>query len=107
MKTPDFRLDGRVAVITGASRGLGKAMAFAMGAAGAKVAINYAHSQETAERTFDEFRAAGYKGMLVRANVTDESEVDGMITSRGDAWQRGHCGDQRNARSAAQADRAI
>jgi len=80
MKTPDFRLDGRVAVITGASRGLGKAMAFAMGAAGAKVAINYAHSQETAERTFEEFRAAGYQGMLVRANVIDEAEVDGMIT---------------------------
>ncbi|RLS51443.1 MAG: SDR family NAD(P)-dependent oxidoreductase, partial [Planctomycetota bacterium] len=80
MKTPDFRLDGRVAVITGASRGLGKAMAFAMGAAGAKVAINYARSQETAERTFDEYCAAGYKGMLVRANVIDEAEVDGMIT---------------------------
>jgi 3-oxoacyl-[acyl-carrier protein] reductase len=80
MKTPDFRLDGRVAVITGASRGLGKAMAFAMGAAGAKVAINYARSQETAERTFDEYCAAGYKGMLVRANVIDEAEVDGMIS---------------------------
>lgn len=79
MKTPNFRLDGRVALVTGASRGLGKAMAFAMGAAGAKVAINYARSQENAEQTFAEFCAAGYEGMLVRADVTDEAEVDRMV----------------------------
>ena len=80
MKTPDFRLDGRVALVTGASRGLGKAMAFALGKAGAKVAINYANSHEHAQRTFREFTDAGLQGMLVRANVIDEAEVDRMVT---------------------------
>ena len=80
MKTPDFRLDGRVALVTGASRGLGKAMAFALGKAGAKVAINYANSHEHAQRTFHEFTDAGLQGILVRANVIDEAEVDRMVT---------------------------
>ena len=80
MKTPDFRLDGRVALVTGASRGLGKAMAFALGKAGAKVVINYANSHEHAQRTFHEFTDAGLQGMLVRANVIDEAEVDRMVT---------------------------
>ena len=80
MKTPDFKLDGRVALITGASRGLGKAMAFGLARAGAKVAINYANSHEHADRTFREFREAGLHGMLVRADVTDEGEVDRMCT---------------------------
>jgi 3-oxoacyl-[acyl-carrier protein] reductase len=80
MKTPDFRLGGRVALVTGASRGLGKAMAFALGKAGAKVAINYANSHEHAQRTFREFTDAGLQGMLVRANVIDEAEVERMVT---------------------------
>lgn len=79
MQTPDFKLDGRVALVTGASRGLGKAMAFGLARAGAKVALNYANNQATAEATFAEFTAAGLKGMLVRANVIDETEVDRMV----------------------------
>ena len=43
MQAPNFRLDGKVALVTGSSKGLGKAMAFALGAAGAKVAFNYAN----------------------------------------------------------------
>ena len=80
MKTPDFRLDGRVALVTGASKGLGKAMAFGLGRAGARVAINYANSHEHADRTFREFRDAGLQGMLVRADVTDEAEVARMCS---------------------------
>ena len=80
MITPDFSLHGRVALITGASRGLGKAMAFGLARAGAKVAINYANSREHADRTFREIRDAGLHGMLVRANVTDEAEVARMCT---------------------------
>lgn len=80
MITPDFKLNGRVALITGASKGLGKAMAFGLGRAGAKVAINYANSREHADRTFREFRDAGLHGMLVRADVTDEAEVVRMCT---------------------------
>jgi 3-oxoacyl-[acyl-carrier protein] reductase len=80
MITPDFNIHGRVALVTGASKGLGKAMAFGLARAGAKVAINYANSREHADRTFREFRDAGLHGMLVRADVTDESEVARMCS---------------------------
>ena len=80
MHTPDFRLDGRVAIVTGASRGLGKAIAFGLARAGARVALNYANNHEHAGRTFREFTDAGLEGMLVRADVIDEAEVDRMCT---------------------------
>lgn len=79
MKAPNFRLDGRVALVTGSSRGLGKSMAFALGAAGAKVAFNYANDQAWAERTFEEYRRAGLAGGLYRASVIDEGEVNAMV----------------------------
>jgi len=74
-----YRLDGRVALITGSSKGLGKSMALCMGAAGAKVALNYCHGAEKAEATFAEFRARGYEGILVRADATDEAEIGRML----------------------------
>jgi 3-oxoacyl-[acyl-carrier protein] reductase len=79
MQVPNFRLDGKVALVTGSSKGLGKAMAFALGAAGAKVAFNYANDAEWAERTFAEYEAAGYTGGLFRASVIDEAEVARLI----------------------------
>ncbi|MCP3920450.1 MAG: SDR family oxidoreductase [bacterium] len=52
-------LKGKVALITGSSTGLGKSMAFALGRAGAGVALNYAHAAGRAEETFAEYRAGG------------------------------------------------
>ena len=77
-RTP-FSLAGKVALVTGSSKGLGKAMAFGLGRAGAAVAINYANNRDAAERTLAEFKAAGCKGMLVRADATDKAAVDGMV----------------------------
>jgi len=74
-----FDLTGRVALITGSSKGLGKSMAMGLGAAGAAVAINYCYGEEAAQKTWKEFQAAGYRGMLVRADVTDEAEVKRMV----------------------------
>ena len=78
-RAPAFRLDDRVALVTGSSKGLGKAMAMALGAAGAKVVINYANSRAKAEETFREFTAQGYCGMLAQADVTNQASVEAMV----------------------------
>src|SRR6266404_4346180 len=74
-----FSLAGRVALVTGSSTGLGKGLALALGSAGAKVALNYAHNSARAEKSFKEFRASGSQGMLARGDVTDEAEVNRMV----------------------------
>jgi 3-oxoacyl-[acyl-carrier protein] reductase len=71
-----FSLRGCVALVTGSTTGLGKAIAMAIGAAGARVAMNYANNSERAERAFAEFQSAGYEGKLFRANIIDEAEVN-------------------------------
>ncbi len=71
-----FSLAGRVALVTGATRGLGRAMAMALGAAGAQVALTWQNSRETAERAFAGFRARDHRGMLVRADATDPADVE-------------------------------
>lgn len=77
--TDMFRLDGRVALVTGSSKGLGKAIAIGLGKAGAKVALNYFNHQPTAESALAELRAAGCKGELFRADVTDQADVEKMF----------------------------
>ncbi|MCK4685797.1 MAG: SDR family oxidoreductase [Pirellulales bacterium] len=76
-----FSLHNRVALVTGSSTGLGKAMAMCLGKAGAKVAMNYANSQERAESALDEVRKSGAHADLFRADVTSESAIDEMFTS--------------------------
>jgi 3-oxoacyl-[acyl-carrier protein] reductase len=73
-----FSLAGRVALVTGSTTGLGKAIAQSLGAAGAKVAVNYCNNQRRAEIAFDEFQSAGNQGMLVRASAIDAVEIDRM-----------------------------
>lgn len=73
-----FELHGRVAFVTGSSRGLGKGVAMSLGQAGAKVALNYLNHQAAAEATFDEFKAAGGEGMLVRGDASDETTINEM-----------------------------
>ncbi len=74
-----FSLKGKVALVTGSSTGLGKVMAKALGKAGAKVAMNYYNNEERANNTFAEFEAAGCEGAMIRANVTDEAEVNRLV----------------------------
>lgn len=71
-----FSLQGRVALVTGSSTGLGLAIALGLGRAGAKVAVNYANNKERAERNFAAFQAAGIEAILVRCDVTTEEGVD-------------------------------
>lgn len=70
-----FSLQGKVALVTGSSTGLGQAIAFALGAAGARVALNFANNEERAKRCLTAYRGMGYVGEMFRGNVIDEKEV--------------------------------
>ena len=73
-------LEGRVALVTGSSRGLGLAMAMELGRRGAKVAMNYANNREWAERSFAELQKVAPQSMLVHADVTDAAHVGRCVT---------------------------
>ena len=70
----DKKLSGRVAVITGASKGLGKAMALALGGAGAKLAL-ISRNREELQTVADEARALGIEAEVFPGDVTDEAQV--------------------------------
>lgn len=72
-------LDGKVALVTGSSKGLGRSMAMALGAAGAKVALNYANSKSHADAAFGAFKDAGYQGTMIRASVIDADDVKRIV----------------------------
>ena len=71
-----FSLQGRVALVTGNSTGLGKAIGLALGQAGAKVPVNYANNAQRARQAVEEYRQAGIETLLVQADVTTEAGVD-------------------------------
>jgi 3-oxoacyl-[acyl-carrier protein] reductase len=74
-----FSLAGRVALVTGSTTGLGKAMAIALGRAGAKVALNYQNNSTRAEQAFADFQEAGGTGALVRGDVSSEQDVPRLV----------------------------
>jgi 3-oxoacyl-[acyl-carrier protein] reductase len=73
-----FRLDGRVALVTGSTRGLGREIALALARAGAKTAMNYVNDAELAAASFAELEAVATDACLVRADVTSPAEVKRM-----------------------------
>jgi 3-oxoacyl-[acyl-carrier protein] reductase len=73
------RLRDRVAIITGASRGIGRAVALALAAEGAKVVINYARSSEAAEEVVGEITKAGGEAYAIQADVSQAEQVDELI----------------------------
>lgn len=72
-------LEGQIALVTGASRGIGKAVALALAGAGAEVVVNYASSPDAAEAVVQEIQASGGQAYALQANVADEGAVDGLI----------------------------
>ncbi len=82
-----FDLKGKTAIVTGASRGLGRAIAVALASRGAWVAVNYAQNASAAEETLALLRAAGGDGELVPFDVSDGAAVlkavDDLVARRG------------------------
>ena len=76
-----FSLEGHVALVTGSSTGLGKGIARVLGAAGAKVVLNYANNVVRAEQTRDELLAEQIECLLCRADVTDATQIDAMFSA--------------------------
>jgi 3-oxoacyl-[acyl-carrier protein] reductase len=72
-------LKGKVAVVTGASKGIGAATAKALAAAGASVVVNYASSREGAERVVAAIKAAGGKAIAVKGDVAKSAEVQNLF----------------------------
>lgn len=69
---------GRVALVTGASRGIGRGIALELGAAGAAVAVNYRRGEEAARETVAAIEAAGGRAVPLRASVAEPEEVDAL-----------------------------
>jgi len=74
-----FSLAGHVAIVTGNSTGLGKAIGLALGQAGAKVAVNYANNAKRGQEAFDEYKKVGIETVLVQADVTSEEGIDKLF----------------------------
>ena len=74
-----FSLEGRTALVTGSSTGLGKGIAQAFGQAGAKIAVNYYNNSARAEKCVTEFKELGITCDLFKANVIDEASVNSMF----------------------------
>ncbi len=72
-------LRGKVALVTGAGRDIGREIALVLGREGAAVAVNYATSKNEAEATAAEIRAAGGRALAVEADVTDYAAVRRMV----------------------------
>ena len=72
-------LEGKNALVTGASRGIGRAIALELARNGANVVVNYAGSKEKAEAVVNEIEALGRKAVAIQANVANSEEVTALV----------------------------
>ncbi|XP_031476125.1 3-oxoacyl-[acyl-carrier-protein] reductase 4 [Nymphaea colorata] len=79
-------VEAPVAIVTGASRGIGKATALALGRAGCKVLVNYARSSKEAEEVSREIVECGGQALTFGGDVSKEEDVEAMIKTAVDAW---------------------
>ncbi|AFY62681.1 3-oxoacyl-[acyl-carrier-protein] reductase [Synechococcus sp. PCC 6312] len=77
-----------VAIVTGASRGIGQEIALTLAAQGVQVAINYARSAEAAQALVEKIQAQGGVALAVQADVSKADEVDHLVKTVTEAWGR-------------------
>lgn len=76
----DVDLSGRVALVTGASLGIGRSTAIALARAGADVAVNYRSSEEQADEVCQAIRGLGRRALKLKADVSDQHAVEGLVS---------------------------
>jgi len=74
-------LKGKIGLVTGASRGIGKAIAMALARAGADVAVNFRIDAKSARAVIEQIRREGARSIMIQADVSSRTEVAGMVTS--------------------------
>lgn len=72
-------MEGKVVLVTGASRGIGAAAAIRLAQSGAAVVVNYHQNKQAAEKVLTEVSGAGGRGMVIQADVTQKDQVDKMV----------------------------
>ncbi|CAK7327410.1 unnamed protein product [Dovyalis caffra] len=80
------KVESPVVIVTGASRGIGKAIALSLGKAGCKVLVNYARSSKEAEEVSKEIEAYGGQALTFGGDVSKEADVESMMKTAVDAW---------------------
>src|ERR1700675_4826177 len=78
-KSPVGRIEGKTALVTGASRGIGRAIAIQLAREGAKVAINYSSSDSKAKGVAEEIKELGGIAILYKADIGNSKEVRAMV----------------------------
>ena len=78
---PQQLLLGQKAIVTGASSGIGRAIAVALGQAGADVIVNYVSGEDKAREVCDEIRGFGVRALAIKADVSDEAAVRAMFAT--------------------------
>lgn len=81
-------LKGRVALVTGGSRGIGRACALKLAEAGADVAVNYVTSQSAANEVAEKIRAMGRRAAVIKADVSEQEDVSSMLEFVGQTFGR-------------------
>ena len=86
-------LNGKVAVVTGASKGIGAAIAKTLSAAGAAVVVNYSASKEDADRVVADIKAKGGKAIAVKGDVAKADDMTAVRGNQKDIRRAGYLGE--------------
>ena len=82
------RLDNKTALVTGGSRGIGRAIALELARLGAKVAINYRSASDDADKVVEELKALGTDAVALKGDVSNKDEARGLVHQVVEQWGR-------------------